>query len=294
MRMLGAVLLVVSSLTAWGASVLAAQNVSTTNQAHQISVGDSVQAVQQALETDAAPSPTSSSTMRNETALGVPARGVRVFFNQSGTAIVIRLDSPFRGSIAGATIGASRDQLRDRLGEPFKTMKLGPLDGFLYKRAGTSLRCDFGPDNVVRTIFVTSGTVNLDESPVQAAVDSKITTIGGQAPTRGTQMTPEEQRAQAHLFGAVFAGVARQYDLCSSAGFLPRGQQSAEDRAKAMLAKMAKVGDQSESISDVHKGWNASQGAVDRDKANMITSERCAAVGKQWNNWMVMFADPPD
>jgi hypothetical protein len=292
MRVFGAVL-VVSALTAWGSTALAAQDISTTNQSHQISVGDSVQAVQKALETDAAPSPSSSATARNETALGIPARGVRVFFNESGTAIVIRLDSPFHGSIEGATIGASRNEVRDRLGEPFKTMKLGPVDGFLYKRAGTSLRCDFGPDNVVRTIFVTSGTVNLDESPVQARVDSKTTTTGGQVPpTRRTQMTPEEQRAQAHLFGAVIGGVAHQYDLCSSAGFLPKGQQSAEETAMAMLAKMAKTGDQSESISDARKGWNASQEAADRDKVSTITGERCAAVAKQWNKWMAMFADP--
>jgi len=44
MRLLGTVLLVISALTAWGSSVLAAQNISATNQAHQISVGDSVKA----------------------------------------------------------------------------------------------------------------------------------------------------------------------------------------------------------------------------------------------------------
>ena len=272
MRVLHAVLLVVSALTAWGSTVLVAQNISTANQAHRISVGDSVEAVQKALETDAAPSPTSSSTMRNETALGVPARGVRVFFNESGTAIVVRLDSPFRGSIEGATIGASRDEVRDRLGEPFKTMKLGPVDAFLYKRAGMSLRCDFGPDNVVRTIFVTSGTVNLDESTVRTAADSRITTTGSQAPARRTQIPPEVQRGEAQLFGAVFGGVAHQYDMCSADGFLHRGQQSAEETAQAILAKMATVGDQSESISGVRKGWNAAQEAADRDKANMMTS----------------------
>ena len=292
MRVLRAVLLVVSVLTAWGSAVLAAQNISTTNRAHQISVGDSVEAVQKALATDAAPSPTSSSTTRNETALGIPARGLRVFFNESGTAIVIRLDSPFRGSIEGATIGASRDELRDRLGEPFKTMKLGPLDAFLYKRAGTSLRCDFGPDNVVRTIFVTSGTVNLDESTVRTAADSRIATTGSQAPARRTQIPPEVQRGDARLFGAVFGGVAHQYDLCSAAGFLPRGPQSAEETAKAILARMATVGDQSESIPDVRKGWNAAQEAADKDKAKTVTSERCAAVGNQWNKWMAMFAGP--
>lgn len=292
MRVLRAVLLVVSVLTAWSTTVLAAQNISTTNQAHRISVGDSVEAVQKALETDAAPSPASSATTRNETALGITARGVRVFFNESGTAIVIRLDSPFRGSIEGARIGASRDEVRARLGEPFKTMKLGPFDGFLYKRGSTSLRCDFGPGNMVRTIFITSGTVNLDESPAAAAADARITTTGGQAPARRTQIPPEVQRGEARLFGAVFGGVAHEYDLCSAAGFLPRGPQSAEETAEATLARMARVGDQSESIPDARKGRNAAQEAADRDKANMVTSERCAAVGKQWNKWMAMFADP--
>lgn len=292
MRVLRAVLLVVSVLTAWGSTVLAAQNNSTRNQAHRISVGDSVEAVQKALETDVAPSPTSSSSTRSETTLGIPARGVRVFFNESGTAIVVRLDSPFRGSIEGATIGASRDEVRDRLGEPFKAMKLGPLDAFLYKRAGISLRCDFGPDNVVRTIFVTSGTVDLDESPVRTAADSRITTTGGQAPAPRMQISPEVQRGEARLFGAVFGGVAHEYDLCSAAGFLPRGPQSAEETAEAILARMAKVGDQSESIPDARNGRNSAQEAADRDKANVVTSERCAAVGKQWNKWMAMFADP--
>jgi hypothetical protein len=40
MRVLGAVLLVASTLTAWGSNVRAAQTTSTTNQAHEISVGD--------------------------------------------------------------------------------------------------------------------------------------------------------------------------------------------------------------------------------------------------------------
>jgi hypothetical protein len=217
---------------------------------------------------------------------------VRVFFNESGTAVVIRLDSPFRGSIEGARIGASRDEVRDRVGEPDKTLKLGPFDGFLYKRAGTTLRCDFGRDNAIHTIFVTSGTVNLDESPVKAAVDSRITTIGGQAPMRGTQPPPEVQRAEVHLFGTVFGGLAHQYDLCSAAGFLPRGQQSAEETAKAVLAKMANVGDQAESMPDIQKGWNAARDAVDQDRANLITDDRCAAVGKRWNKWMANFADP--
>jgi hypothetical protein len=289
MRVLSALSLVASVLTAWDST--AAQNFSSTNQVHQVNVGDSVQAVQKALQTDAAPSPTSSVITRNETAIGVPARGVRVFFNESGTAIVIRLDAPFRGNVEGARIGASRDEVRKRMGEPIKTMKLGPIDGLLYKRPGTSLRCDFGPDDVVRTIFVTSGTVSLDESPVQATVDSKFTTTREVEPT--PRISPEQQRAEAQLFGAVFGGVARQYDLCSAAGFLPKGQQSAEETAKEILAKMATVGNQSESVPDVRQGWSAARQAADRDKANTITSERCAAVGKQWNKWMRMSADPP-
>lgn len=291
MRVLSAVSLVASALAAWGSTAPAARSSSTMNQARQINVGDSIQAVQKALETDAAPSPTYSSHIRTETSIGVPARGVRVFFNESGTATIIRLDAPFRGNVEGARIGASRDELRRRLGEPLKTMRLGLLDAFLYKQTGASMRCDFGPDDLVRTIFVTSGTVSLDESPVQATFDSKFTTSHEVAPT--PRISPEQQRAEAQLFGAVFGGVARQYDLCSAAGFLPKGQQSAEETAKEILAKMATVGDQSESVPDVGQGWNAAREAADRDKANTITSERCAAVGKQWNKWMRKAADLP-
>jgi hypothetical protein len=161
----------------------------------------------------------------------------------------------------------------------------------LYKRAGTTLRCDFGRDDVIHTIFVTSGTVNLDEFPVKAAVDSKIPAIDGQAPMHGMQPPPEVRRAEAHLFGTVFGGLAHQYDLCSAAGFLPGGQQTAEETAGAILAKMAKVGDQAESMPDIQKGWSEARSAVDRDRANQITEERCAAVGKRWNKWMATLAD---
>jgi hypothetical protein len=55
---------------------------------------------------------------------------------------------------------------------------------------------------------------------------------------------------------------------------------------------MANVGDQGESMPDVQKGWSAGRDAVDRDRANLITDERCATVGKRWNKWMAKFADP--
>ena len=53
-------MLFTSALAARGSTLFAAENVSATNQVRQISIGDSVQAVQKALETDSAPTPTSS------------------------------------------------------------------------------------------------------------------------------------------------------------------------------------------------------------------------------------------
>ena len=53
--------------------------------------------------------------------------------------------------------------------------------------------------------------------------------------------------AQARQFGIFFGGTASQYDLCVKKGFLPKGNQSAEEIAKSFY-----------------------------------TQERCAPVGKQW------------
>jgi len=50
-----------------------------------------------------------------------------------------------------------------------------------------------------------------------------------------TTNTPAQ--AQARQFGIFFGGTASAYDLCVKKGFLPKGNQSAEEIAKSFLEK---------------------------------------------------------
>src|SRR5580698_3629387 len=49
--------------------------------------------------------------------------------------------------------------------------------------------------------------------------------------------TSTQAQAQARQFGIFFGGTASQYDLCAKKGFLPKGNQSAEEIAKSFLEK---------------------------------------------------------
>ncbi len=49
--------------------------------------------------------------------------------------------------------------------------------------------------------------------------------------------TKTAEQAQARQFGIFFGGTASQYDLCVKKGFLPKGDQSAEEIAKSFLEK---------------------------------------------------------
>ena len=62
-----------------------------------------------------------------------------------------------------------------------------------------------------------NGVVDADDAPVSAS---------------STEQAPARQ------FGIYFGGMASQYDLCVKKGFLPKGDQSAEQMAKAILEKM--------------------------------------------------------
>jgi hypothetical protein len=69
------------------------------------------------------------------------------------------------------------------------------------------------------------------------------------------------EQAQARQFGIYFGGMASQYDLCVKKGFLPKGDQSAEQTAKAILEKMRqfdKETDQSAFVHPLHSRWYAS------------------------------------
>jgi opacity protein-like surface antigen len=98
------------------------------------------------------------------------------------------------------------------------------------------------------------------------------------APTPTTN-TPAQ--AQARQFGIFFGGTASQYDLCVKKGFLPKGNQNAEEIAQAFLEKTWAANQATEESVYVQDGWNKMKKEIS-DNESFYTQERCASVGKQW------------
>jgi hypothetical protein len=95
-------------------------------------------------------------------------------------------------------------------------------------------------------------------------------------PTTNTQA-----QAQARQFGIFFGGTASQYDLCVQKGFLPKGNQSAEEIAKTFLEKTWAANPAADQSVYVMDGWNKMKKEIS-DNESFYTQQRCAAVGKQW------------
>ena len=95
-------------------------------------------------------------------------------------------------------------------------------------------------------------------------------------PTTNTQA-----QAQARQFGIFFGGTASQYDLCVKKGFLPKGNQSAEDIAKSFLEKTWATNPAADQSVYVQDGWDKMKKEISENES-FYTQQRCAAVGKQW------------
>jgi hypothetical protein len=145
-----------------------------------IRIGDAVGAVQAALHTAIEPVPqTGQGPTRT---LHLPSRGLWVFFNASNQAYTVRFDAPFKGTVSGIRIGASRDDLLIKLGQPNKVITTFALPGirtqpYLYTlTAGTTIRFDFDGSDAVRTIFVASGVATFIESEPDANSRASVST----------------------------------------------------------------------------------------------------------------------
>jgi hypothetical protein len=92
--------------------------------------------------------------------------------------------------------------------------------------------------------------------------------------------TNTSEQAQARQFGIYFGGTATQFDLCVKKGFLPKGDQNAEEIAKSFMEKTwtSQGADQSAYVLD---GWNMMKKEISENES-FYTREKCAAVGKQW------------
>ncbi len=98
-----------------------------------------------------------------------------------------------------------------------------------------------------------------------------------------TTNTPEQ--AQARQFGIFFGGTATQYDLCVKKGFLPKGEQSAEEIAKSFMEKSWTTTQGADQSAYVLDGWNMMKKEISENES-FYTQEKCASVGKQWTKML--------
>jgi len=97
--------------------------------------------------------------------------------------------------------------------------------------------------------------------------------------------TSTTEQAQARQFGIFFGGTASQYDLCVKKGFLAKGDQSAEDIAKAFMEKTWATNPGADQSVYVQDGWNTIKKEI-AENESFYTQEKCAAVGKQWTKML--------
>jgi opacity protein-like surface antigen len=103
-----------------------------------------------------------------------------------------------------------------------------------------------------------------------------------EAPMSNTLNT---EQAQARQFGIYFGGTASQYDLCVKKGFLPKGDQSAEDFVKATLEQMRALNKGPDESAYVQEGWDMIKKEISENEG-FFTRDKCAAVGKEWTKML--------
>jgi len=87
--------------------------------------------------------------------------------------------------------------------------------------------------------------------------------------------------AQARQFGIFVGGTATQYDLCVKKGFLAKGDQSAEESAKAIFDKMRASNVGSDQSAFVQDGWDLMKKEISGHES-FFTREKCSWVAKEW------------
>lgn len=121
-----------------------------------IKLGDSPAQMQSAFQTQIEAEPYESALAKGGYVLRLRTRGVWTFFNKEGKAYTIRLDAPFKGSVAGVKVGDTVLTLKKLLGEPVKKpWKWGTSESYLYYPDDTyTARFDVNDAGEVETIFI--------------------------------------------------------------------------------------------------------------------------------------------
>jgi hypothetical protein len=120
-------------------------------------LGDDVNTVKTALQTDLDPEPvTTADPNGGKTVIHLRTRGIWVFFSKQGVVETIRFDAPYERSIVGVRIGDSEATVRSVMGKPLKApWAFGANQAFLYALDDTTyIRFDINETDGVQEIFI--------------------------------------------------------------------------------------------------------------------------------------------
>jgi TPR repeat protein len=115
-----------------------------------IATGDSLEMVRTALKTTQKGQPYSNenNSPKDGWELGLPDKGLIIFFDANRKVYTIRFNAPFSGSIFGVRIGDSRASVVNRLGQPLRSWS---DDTRVYYDGKVSI--EYGRSNTVQTMF---------------------------------------------------------------------------------------------------------------------------------------------
>jgi hypothetical protein len=131
-----------------------------------ISIGDSLDDVQTALGIGVLLNSARDRGVSIAQVQTLTYRSVRVFFDESKKVYRIRVDAPFNGKLGGERIIQTRKELDDAPGAPAKEIEAASNQGgksFIYNiDASTRVRYDFDAEGRVITVFLLSGTMQIN------------------------------------------------------------------------------------------------------------------------------------
>ena len=160
-------IVLVGALASWP-NILLATAPSPGETTVRVSVGESLQEVQDILKVNRSPSTATTASGRPETQIPIPERGIWIFFGPDNRALQFRFDAPFAGAIHGARIGDSIERTQSVLGTPLPLTGMPHLAGksFLYHlENGITIRCDFDENETLQTIRLLGGAIEFTEPP---------------------------------------------------------------------------------------------------------------------------------
>jgi hypothetical protein len=102
--------------------------------------------------------------------------------------------------------------------------------------------------------------------------------------------TVSSEQAQARQLGIFVGGTASQYDLCVKKGFLTKGDQNAEETARAIFETMRARNVGADQSAFVQDGWQMMKKEISEHES-FFTKDKCSWVGREWAKILATMRD---